>query len=176
MHPAEPFVMRIALLLILLALASLTDIREHRIPNGIPASLLLAALVLGVASDGPWGGLRAAGGGAVGLLVLLPFYLLGGMAAGDVKLMTGAGALLGGPAAALFAAAATLLIGGILALGYAAARLGRARMAAARPGTRTVGWVLTAGQWVFPYALAILGGTLAALVAAPRWAAVAGVG
>jgi len=79
--------MRVILLLALLGLASAVDAKEHRIPNGIPASLLLAGIGLGAAAAGWTGALHAAGGAAVGLLLLLPFHMMRGMGAGDVKLM-----------------------------------------------------------------------------------------
>jgi prepilin peptidase CpaA len=63
-----------------------------------------------------WRGLLSAAGGAgAGFAVFLVFYLLGGMGGGDIKLMSGFGALLGTSRvfeAALWAAAC----GGLLAL------------------------------------------------------------
>ena len=111
-----------------------------------------------------------------GLGLLLPFYLMKGMAAGDVKLMGAVGALIG-PKLALIAVLATLMAGGVLGVGYLIARgdIGRwlrrwnavlTNLVAARglgvtylpPAADEV-----AGQR-FPYALAIAAGTLIAVV------------
>ncbi len=55
-------------------------------------------------------------GSATGFFVLLPFYILGGMGAGDVKFFTAVGAFLG-PFATLYAVAMTLVIGALIAVG-----------------------------------------------------------
>ena len=55
-------------------------------------------------------------GSATGLFALLPFYLLGGMGAGDVKFFAAVGAFLG-PFATLYAVAMTLVIGALIAAG-----------------------------------------------------------
>ena len=57
----------------------------------------------------------------VGLGVFLPFYILGGMAAGDVKLMASVGALVGAKLAWI-TVVLSLLSGVLLALGYLAVR------------------------------------------------------
>ena len=53
-------------------------------------------------------------GAAVGLMTLLPLYAIGGMGAGDVKLMAGVGAWIG-PWLTLWAFVATTLAGGVMA-------------------------------------------------------------
>ena len=64
-----------------------------------------------------WRGvLYALGGAAAGFAVFLVFYLLGGMGGGDVKLMSGFGALLG-PGRLLEAALWTAAVGGLIAVG-----------------------------------------------------------
>lgn len=107
------------LLLVLLTIATCDDVLENRIPNtvvvwGITLALCIAGLTGGVA-----GLLAAIGGLIVGGALLLPLYLLGGMAAGDVKLMAMAGAFLG-PAATLLAVFVTLAAGAILAVAMVA--------------------------------------------------------
>jgi prepilin peptidase CpaA len=101
--------------LIVGALACATDLRSARIPNVLTFSAIAAALVFHAAA--PAGlGLQAAGLGlVVGLLVFFPFFALGAMGAGDVKLMAALGTWLGWYAAinvALFGA----LAGGVLAI------------------------------------------------------------
>ncbi len=101
--------------LVVLALAAREDLLRQRIPNSLNA----AALALGVSMtslSGGWNGfLDSIGGAFVGGAALIPFYLLRGMGAGDVKLMAASGAFLG-PTGALLAAAAALVAGLILAL------------------------------------------------------------
>ncbi|HTM35097.1 MAG TPA: prepilin peptidase [Vicinamibacterales bacterium] len=95
--------------------ACLTDLRSARIPNVLTFSAVAAALVFHAAAPGGLG-LQAAGLGLlVGLLVFFPFFALGAMGAGDVKLMAALGAWLGWYGAinvALFGAVA----GGVLAI------------------------------------------------------------
>ena len=106
-------------LAILLVLATVCDIRSHRIPN----PLILAGLVLGLAGHGWRGGpglLLSCEGIAVAGLTLLP-YALGGLGAGDVKLLGAVGALMG-PTFLLWTLLGTVLAGGLLALAWAARR------------------------------------------------------
>jgi prepilin peptidase CpaA len=111
------FELRIALLLLLVFAAVVLDIRSHRIPNWLVFSGLLIAIALHSMSYG-WGFGYALKGAAVGFGLFLPLYLLRGMGAGDVKLMTMVGAFLG-PASALGAVFTTLIAGGALAIGAA---------------------------------------------------------
>ncbi len=109
-----------------LAWAVVTDLRGRRIANRLVACGLLGALAGALhgalAPAGP-GLASALGGWAAGLLLagslLLPLHLLGGMGAGDVKLMAMTGAFLG-PGLAWQAALLALLAGGGLALGWLA--------------------------------------------------------
>src|SRR5437762_8698439 len=82
--------------------ACVFDLRSRRIPNVLT---LGAALVAFIAS-GLAGGSSALGaslaGWALAAAIWLPCYLLGGMGAGDVKLMAAIGAWLA-PAAAIYA-------------------------------------------------------------------------
>lgn len=107
-------------LAILLALATVCDIRTHRIPN----PLALAGLVLGLVGHGWRGGapglLLSLEGLAVAGLALLP-YALGGLGAGDVKLLGAVGALMG-PQFLLWTLLGTVLAGGLLGLVWAARR------------------------------------------------------
>jgi prepilin peptidase CpaA len=155
---------RIPFLLTVLAMASLVDAREHRVPNAIPAALLLAALVLG-AADGPAAFGQALAGALFGSGVLLPFYALGGMGAGDVKLMGGAGAMLGWKLG-VAAAGLALVAGALIAVAYAIARSVHERGDA--PLAASLAPVVVRaryGRARFPFAIAVLLGTALALLA-----------
>lgn len=103
-------------LLAVLFLASAFDIARRRIPNRLLAVGLLAALALHLASGVPSSLLSIfLAGFAVGMIMFLPLYLMGGMAAGDVKLMATVGAFLG-PSLAFQSSLATYCAGGLLAL------------------------------------------------------------
>ena len=115
--------MTLAMTLTLAALliwASVCDIRTHRIPN----SLVLLGLALGLAGHGWRGGapglLLSLEGIAVAGAALLP-YALGGLGAGDVKLLGAVGALMG-PLFLLWTLLGAVLAGGLLALAWAARR------------------------------------------------------
>ena len=81
--------------LVAVTVAVVTDLRSRRIPNWLTGGALALGLLGGFWLGGPSGGLSALGGAALGLLILLPFYAVRGMGAGDVKLLAAVGALLG---------------------------------------------------------------------------------
>jgi prepilin peptidase CpaA len=108
-------------------------------------------------------------------VVFLPFYLLGGMGAGDVKMMAAAGAFLT-PLTSLLAAAFSLVAGSLLGLALLFTRGGA--MPALRRYGSTVACLARTGRVLhakpaadevatqrFPYAVAIAAGVLAAVVA-----------
>ena len=106
--------------LVVALIACVTDVRSRRIPNVLTLGGAAAALVFhAVTAEGAGIG-AAAMGWLVGTAVFLPFFLLGGMGAGDVKLMAALGAWLG-PGEALAIAIYASLVGGALALGVALA-------------------------------------------------------
>ena len=85
------------LLATFLGAAVLTDLQSRRVPNVLVA-LMLAAGIATQALTAPsigTGLLAGFGGAGVGLFLLLPFYALGGMGAGDVKLFAATGSFLG---------------------------------------------------------------------------------
>ncbi|MFT0172020.1 prepilin peptidase [Paraburkholderia mimosarum] len=105
-----------ACLLGLLGAAAVTDLHARRIPNALVLTGLAAAFAVQC-------GLHGVGEGSqrwiLGLLtgggLFVPFYLLRGMGAGDVKLMAAVGAFVG-PQSAFEVALATFVIGGIWSL------------------------------------------------------------
>ncbi|NNF66333.1 MAG: hypothetical protein HKM98_02375 [Gammaproteobacteria bacterium] len=157
-------------LVALLAVALFTDLRWHRIPNAVSFGGVLLALAWAVAQDfgvpastlGANGLIECMLGLLVGLGVFLPFYALGGMGAGDVKLMAMAGAFLG-PGDAIIAAAVALVLGGCIALVLLAIKNGL------KPALQRYWATLRTFHYVppdkgeaatirFPYAIAIFSG------------------
>jgi prepilin peptidase CpaA len=108
--------------LVLIGWAAREDLIKNRIPNAITAAGAVAGVVLAYIAAGKSGLTDALGGALVGLAIFLPFYLLRGMGAGDVKLMAAAGAFVG-TGGAFWAAALALIAGGTLALAIIARRL-----------------------------------------------------
>ncbi len=112
-------------------LATIIDIRSRRIPNALTASM--TGVGLGLALSGLSGVSPAASlaGLMVGLMLMMPGYMMGATGAGDVKLMAAVGAILGIQlvvTAFLF----TAIAGGVLAVAVA---LRRRRLAATLAGT-----------------------------------------
>ncbi len=102
-------------LAMLLVAAVVSDLRSHRIPNIILAPALSLALLLHTMHGGVDGLIMAIGGLALGLVMFLPIYIIGGMAAGDIKLLGVVGCFLG-PWGAVLAGLATVMIGAIFGI------------------------------------------------------------
>ena len=102
----------IAGLLIIAILAAWHDWFQWRIPNRLLAAGCTAALMLAAFAPGSPGLAHSLTGGLLGFSLLWPFYLMGGMAAGDVKLMATLG-LFAGPAAVIEIALISFFIGGV---------------------------------------------------------------
>jgi len=99
------------------------DLRTRRIPNAISAPAIVIGLVLNGLYFGTAGLLASAGGTVVMIGVLLAPFALGGIGAGDVKMMAAVGAFLG-PRLAIFGLALGVGLGGIV-MAVHLIRLGR---------------------------------------------------
>jgi prepilin peptidase CpaA len=82
-------------LLAILAVATLSDVRTRRIPNGLSIGGAALGLLVNAFTFGPSGLALAAIGCALCLGCFMPLYVSGGTAAGDVKLMAMVGSFLG---------------------------------------------------------------------------------
>lgn len=152
--------------------AAVSDLRSRRIPNRLTYPAMAAAVLYHTAVQGWPGFLFGAGGVGVGMGVFLIFFLLGGMGAGDVKLMGVVGGLLG-PKGALLAALCTALAGGIYAVGLLSVH-GTLRETARRCATMLQIFMVTRNFIYLPparkekkprliYGLAIAAGTFIAM-------------
>ena len=111
--PIESLIVSVPLLSIL-ALATVSDVFERRIPNGLSVGGAAIALLINAVAFGPSAFGLAVLGWAVCLACFMPLYVNGGMAAGDVKLMAMVGAFLG-PVNGFVACICTLIAGALLA-------------------------------------------------------------
>lgn len=95
------------------SLAAVLDLRSRRIPNWLVLLACGAGVAVNVWRLGLAGLLVALSGAALGLLLLLPFYVLRAIGAGDVKLLAGLGALVG-PHALVSVAIYAAVAGGVI--------------------------------------------------------------
>jgi len=93
--------------------AAVIDGRQLRVPNWLTFHFVIGGLVFAAWYGGRAMLLSSLAGTGVGLISLLPLYAIGGMGAGDVKLMAGVGAWLG-PWLTFWAFVSTALVGGLL--------------------------------------------------------------
>jgi prepilin peptidase CpaA len=110
----------IAVLLVALV-AVFYDVRTGRIPNALTFGAAALALVYGAVSGGSSMLAGAALAWVIGALLFFPFFALGGMGAGDVKLLAALAAWLGPGDTlwlAMFASVAGGVLGAAVALGH----------------------------------------------------------
>jgi len=149
------------LLLPFLGAAVFSDLLARRVPNILVALMLVVGVIVQLATASSMGSglLASLGGAGVGFLILLPFYVLGGMGAGDVKLLAACGSFLGFHGA-LIAGIFTLVAGTVLGLAVLGFRVLRASSSA----RSLVGGRSAECEAVqLPYSLAISFGALAAV-------------
>lgn len=96
------------------AIATYTDLRTRRIPNWLTLPAIVFGLALGFVSDGVPGVLASLGSVALCGGIFLVLFMLGGMGAGDVKMMAAVAAIASWPMA-VYVLVYTALAGGCLA-------------------------------------------------------------
>ena len=100
----------------ILVIAALIDGWKLKVPNWITFPMVISGWVYSAALFG-WPGLGwSLLGTAVGLALLMPAYAIGGMGAGDVKLLAGVGAWMWGTVT-FYAFCLSAVVGGVIALG-----------------------------------------------------------
>jgi len=103
---------------ITLVVAAVIDGLKLKVPNWITFPMIISGWIYSAAFSpyAGWEGLMfSLVGTAVGLALLLPLYAIGGMGAGDVKLLAGVGAWVWGTVT-LYAFAVSAVVGGIIAV------------------------------------------------------------
>lgn len=146
------------LLLPFLGAVVVSDLIDRSIPNLLIAVMLICGIAVHVAVQPDIGTALffSLGGVAIGFLILVPFYALGGMGAGDVKLLAAVGSFIG-PQGALLAGILTLGAGSILGLCVIAWRSLKMLELTRSSGTS---WVRRFKGVELPYSIAIFAGTL----------------
>ena len=107
---------------ITLVVAAVIDGLKLKVPNWITYPMILSGWIYSTALSpyAGWDGLcYSLLGTAVGLGLLLPAYAIGGMGAGDVKLLAGVGAWMW-PSVTFCAFAVSAVVGGVIAVGMIA--------------------------------------------------------
>jgi len=104
--------------LIVVVLASITDLWRRRIPNWLVLPFLVAGLVASGWLHGRTGIGQSLAGAGLAILFCGVFYWLGGLGAGDLKLCAAIGAWIG-PHQLFIAQVATGIVGGIWVLVWA---------------------------------------------------------
>ncbi len=105
----------------IVVLAAAFNLGSRRVPNSLTLGAAVAAVFIQALVSGWSGVLTAASGWVVGLVLFMPLYVLGGMGAGDVKLLAAIGAWLG-PIGAAWTGLYGAVAGGAMALVVALAR------------------------------------------------------
>jgi prepilin peptidase CpaA len=103
---------------ITLIVAAVIDGLKLKVPNWITFPMIISGWIYSVAFSpfAGWEGLMySLAGTVVGLALLLPAYAIGGMGAGDVKLLAGVGAWVWSTTT-LYAFAVSALVGGVIAI------------------------------------------------------------
>ena len=103
---------------ITLIVAAVIDGLKLKVPNWITFPMIISGWIYSAAFSpyAGWEGLMfSLVGTAVGLALLLPLYAIGGMGAGDVKLLAGVGAWVWGTVT-LYAFVVSAVVGGIIAV------------------------------------------------------------
>lgn len=149
-------------LMAVLLIASLSDLRDRRIPNVLTLPAMAGGVALNVAMHG-WNGLiLALSGMALGAVLFLVPVALGGRGAGDLKLVAAVGAI-GGPLLVFWAVLFAGIFGAIIALFMLRTQVPQAVPAANGAEGRVTTFRRRMRGVTIPYGPAIALGVLAAM-------------
>jgi prepilin peptidase CpaA len=99
--------------------AAIIDGLKLKVPNWLTYHLAAGGVIFAASGGGLHGLAWSVAGLAIGLALLLPLHMIGGMGAGDVKLLAAVGAWMG-PSIVLGSFVVTALVGGVLAVAMVA--------------------------------------------------------
>jgi prepilin peptidase CpaA len=164
----KPDMVASVLLVLVLLVASWTDVRSRRIPNWLTVGGLIAGLAVR-AWMGPGPMVSGVLGVALAAVLALPFFAVGALGGGDAKLLMAVGAFMG-PADLARASLVIAVVGGLVAL-IEAGRRGVLLPTLASCGSLILRWVtlgrrggerLVVGdeRLAVPYGVAIAAGSL----------------
>jgi|SRR5579859_1903668 len=103
---------------VVLAVATVTDMRSRRIPNWLTLPFLAAGFLVSAWVSGWHGVVQSLAGFALATVIYGFLNLMGGMGMGDVKLCAAIGVWIG-PSQTLVALVLTAMAGGLMAFGWA---------------------------------------------------------
>jgi prepilin peptidase CpaA len=112
---------KVTVVLIVAIAAAICDVRTRRIPNVLTFGAAGLAFLYALVSQGATGLGLAVAGWLTGAALFFPFFALGGMGAGDVKLLAALAAWFG-PFDAVWLAVFAAVSGGVFAVVVALAR------------------------------------------------------
>lgn len=136
--------MQLAILIPAVLLAAAMDWHSRRIPNALSAFIAIAGVIYLGLDQSPSGVMTGVARGAVAGLACMPIYVLRGMSAGDVKLIS-ATSIWWTASQLLIALVATAIVGAILAVIYVCTTRGATHVPyAIAIATSTVGTALSA--------------------------------
>ena len=151
--------------------SAVVDLWMRRVPNPLTLGTAALGVILAASHQSGVTVQEALAGFSVGVLCMLPGYLIGATGGGDVKLFAAFGTLLG-PRATGFAFLYTVLAGGVIAVAVALQRrrlretVDRTALLVATRGANVAEIEHVSNNNRFPYAPAI---ALGVLVAALGW-------
>jgi prepilin peptidase CpaA len=142
------------------SVAAVIDVFSRRIPNWVTFAGFVAGVVINTWLGGASGALLALAGAALGAAILLPFYVIRAMGAGDVKLLAAVGALLG-PHVLVSVAVYGALVGGAMSV---VVLLARRRLSVALREMLIQRRAPTRSGATAPYGVAIASGVYLSLI------------
>jgi len=111
------FIANNAFLLVLILASGFCDLKQRKIPNKITFTGILIGIIFNLTTAGWTGLLQAIIGLFAGLAIFFLPFAMGGMGAGDVKLMGAIGALMGWQFSVM-TAVYSALVGAVMVLGF----------------------------------------------------------